>query len=75
MKINLNEKTKRRTVWMTEAEMKDECLKQVFQDAKPQKDSAKYQNVIFISGHHDFFSMTEGLLLHNYGLEQTEKVQ
>lgn len=55
MKINLNEKTKRRTVWMTEEEMKDECLKQVFQDAKPQKDSAKYQNVIFISGHHDFF--------------------
>ena len=66
MKINLNEKTKRRTVWMTEEEMKDECLKQVFQDAKPQKDSAKYQNVIF---------MTEGLLLHNYGLEQKEKVQ
>ena len=35
LKINLNEKTKRRTVWMTEEEMKDECLKQVFQDAKP----------------------------------------
>ena len=68
LKINLNEKTKRRTVWMTEREK--DCLPHELESQETKDRNKKYQNIIFISGNQDLFSMTEGLLLHNYHMEQ-----
>ena len=69
LKIILDEKTKRKTVWITEDEQKNGCLKQDFENTEAEDSGKKYKNIIFISGHDDLFSMTEGLLLHNFGLE------
>lgn len=55
LKINLNEKTKRRTVCMTEAEMKDESLSRFFKMQNHKRTVQSIRMLFLFQGTMTFF--------------------
>jgi len=65
LKTKVNEEKKIVEIWLTNAEQKDEELRESLKTLYEKYKQEKYKVAVFLSGSRDLFKQTEALLLHN----------
>ncbi len=68
LRFEVDEKRKILMLWLTQAEDADEAFKKSLLAEIEEGKMDEYRLIVFSSGKRELFSMTEGLLLHNYRL-------
>lgn len=73
MELTVNKQGKYALVWLTNAEKADPKVMDSLQPLIEQCKEKKYRLAIFESGEQDLLEKTTDLLIHNRGLENTNK--
>lgn len=75
MEIERKEETRTITVWLTNADQKDETIENWLKRKYPIWKRQGYLTVVFRSGHEDLYANTLALLLHNRRLSAKKEYE
>lgn len=65
MKVQINDREKMVTIWLTHQDQEDADIQETIQKISKEYKSKKYLVGVFLSGQEDLLEQTSGLLCHN----------